>query len=541
MRFKVKKFLYPCGANDERKEMNLIIDEHFADAEINRHLVLAQMDKGKPISTPIYYLCIYLNYLDEHGLEAVDVKMSDIQDFLQEIYIDGLPYAGKGKPCSYAVIQDYIEALSKLYDNLTLRGYKMDESLYTRSQMMMLAPTKTRKKAHVLGRNEHLTMVHYLTYMFSPNQNDVPKSAYVKWYSAEQINAIADALPLVYRCIFLDTVYVGHRVGGALSLTLDSVDLYNGTVTPTKSKTGKIHTSYIPAPLIEDMRQYLIEVRRNIATDSNAFFIGRNGKSVTYQAYHVPVFHQYSFLADGICESIYYKLLIQQHDYALSMQEQLKPQYQGYLFVHPNLLRIITTNDFNSYLVKLCADNNVVDSDGNAAKITSHDLRHINVCERLQGNVISATETMVECNHSSMDQTLGYGYPSKKDEAKHLAKITKQIPLFGEQKEVQCLQVPSFKYDRLLDEPTTRMIPGYGICCNQTCKPQFEKCLACESFLPDPAYRDYFSAAIELLLKRNQRIVQKHGDNTIVQHNEELIRLYQVCIKTIDSESTHRS
>lgn len=258
-------------------------------------------------------------------------------------------------------------------------------------------------------------------------------------------------------------------------------------------------------------------------------------------AYHVPVFHQYSFLADGICESIYYKLLIQQHDYALSMQEQLKPQYQGYLFVHPNLLRIITTNDFNSYLVKLCADNNVVDSDGNAAKITSHDLRHINVCERLQGNVISATETMVECNHSSMDQTLGYGYPSKKDEAKHLAKITKQIPLFGEQKEVQCLQVPSFKYDRLLDEPTTRMIPGYGICCNQTCKPQFEKCLACESFLPDPAYRDYFSAAIDLLLKRNQRIVQKHGDNTIVQHNEELIRLYQVCIKTIDSESTHRS
>ena len=59
--------------------------------------------------------------------------------------------------------------------------------------------------------------------------------------------------------------------------------------------------------------------------------------------------------------------------------------------------------------------------------------------------------------------------------------------------------------------------------------------------MPDPAYRDYFSAAIDLLLKRNQRIVQKHGDNTIVQHNEELIRLYQVCIKTIDSESTHRS
>lgn len=289
MRFKVKKFLYPCGANGERKEMNLIIDNHFAAAEINRHLVFAQMDRGNPISTPIYYLCIYLNYLDEHGLEAMDIKMSDIQDFLQELYIDGLPYAGKGTPCSYSAIQDYIEVLSKLYDSLSLRGYKLDESLYTRSQMMMLAPAKGRKKAHILDGKEHLTMIHYLSYMFRPNQNSAPKSTYVKWYSAEQINAIADALPLVYRCIFLDTVYVGHRVGGALSLTLDSVDLYNGTVTPTKSKTGKVHTSYIPTPLIEDMRQYLIEVRRNIETDSNAFFIGRNGSPVTYQAYRAAL------------------------------------------------------------------------------------------------------------------------------------------------------------------------------------------------------------------------------------------------------------
>lgn len=252
-------------------------------------------------------------------------------------------------------------------------------------------------------------------------------------------------------------------------------------------------------------------------------------------AYHVPVFHQYSFLANGVCESIYYKLLMQQHDYALSMQEHLKPQYQGYLFVHPKLPRIITTNDFNDYLSNLCTSNNIVDSDGNATKITSHDLRHINVCERLQGNIISATETMVECNHSSLDQTLGYGYPAKKDEAKHLADITKQIPLFGEQKKVTCLQVPSFKYSRLLDEPNTRIIPGYGICRNENCKPQFEKCIACESFSPDPACRDFFSAAIDLLSKRNQQIIKRHGDSKVLTHNEEMIRLYKKCLARIES------
>lgn len=141
MRFKVKKALYPHGTNnDSWQPMNLIVDDDIPCTEINRHLVLLQISKEKPLTTSVYYLCIYLNYLDEHGLEVMDVKMSDIQDFLQELYIDSLPYAGKGAPCSYSAIQDYIEVLSKLYDNLSLRGYKMDESLYTRSQLKIVEP-----------------------------------------------------------------------------------------------------------------------------------------------------------------------------------------------------------------------------------------------------------------------------------------------------------------------------------------------------------------------------------------------------------------
>lgn len=36
---------------------------------------------------------------------------------------------------------------------------------------------------------------------------------------------------------------------------------------------------------IEDMRQYRIDVRDNIETDSDAFFVGHDGTPVTYQAY----------------------------------------------------------------------------------------------------------------------------------------------------------------------------------------------------------------------------------------------------------------
>lgn len=128
-------------------------------------------------------------------------------------------------------------------------------------------------------------MVHQLCKLFSPNQNDMPTLTYTKWYSAEEIEAISEQLSLTYRCIFLDTIYTGHRIDSALSLTLDSVDLYHAHVTPTRTKTGKKHTSLIPQTLVIDFQTYLMDVRSQIATDSNYFFVGSNGKPITYGAY----------------------------------------------------------------------------------------------------------------------------------------------------------------------------------------------------------------------------------------------------------------
>ena len=86
MRYTVKRCFYPYGKNaTNRKEMKIILDGKFPAIEVNRHLVLAQIDKEKPLGTPIYYLCIYLNYLDENDIDMLEAKMSDIQDFLQEL------------------------------------------------------------------------------------------------------------------------------------------------------------------------------------------------------------------------------------------------------------------------------------------------------------------------------------------------------------------------------------------------------------------------------------------------------------------------
>lgn len=52
MRFKVKKALYPHGTNnDSWQPMNLIVDDDIPCTEINRHLVLLQISKEKPLTT----------------------------------------------------------------------------------------------------------------------------------------------------------------------------------------------------------------------------------------------------------------------------------------------------------------------------------------------------------------------------------------------------------------------------------------------------------------------------------------------------------
>lgn len=80
MRYTVKRCFYPYGKNaTNRKEMKIILDGKFPAIEINRHLVLAQIDKEKPLGTPIYYLCIYLNYLDENGL---NIPMKNVLNYI---------------------------------------------------------------------------------------------------------------------------------------------------------------------------------------------------------------------------------------------------------------------------------------------------------------------------------------------------------------------------------------------------------------------------------------------------------------------------
>lgn len=243
-------------------------------------------------------------------------------------------------------------------------------------------------------------------------------------------------------------------------------------------------------------------------------------------SYHVPIFHTYNFLLNGRCESIYFQALMEQYEYAASVQDQIDEQYKGYLYVHPFVPRLVTAVDFNENLAENCKTYKVVDSSGNPAVIASHALRHINVCERLQSNIMFPEDVMVECNHTSLEMTLGYGYPSRHDETKHLARITEKVFDFSGEKPVQPVEMPQYKYLCLEESTAARLLPGYGLCLNHKCVPRFEKCFCCESFRPSAIYKDYILATIERLRKKNETLTKKKGSREAIEHNKRQIQLF---------------
>lgn len=216
------------------------------------------------------------------------------------------------------------------------------------------------------------------------------------------------------------------------------------------------------------------------------------------------------------------------------------PSILSYLFVSQKGQRLITTRDFNSYLSEFCARYNIIDASGNPTKVTSHDFRHIAVCERFKSDIISPERTSVECNHASVDDTMGYGYYSKHDEAKHLAQIVSPILPLDSNEQSAPRFVPARKYEILAKQPTTRVIPYYGLCLDRKCSPQFERCFHCDLFIPDPQYREYIAAAIKRLQEANELIARKHGNDTIRQQNLKDIQTFNAYLEKMDATKKHQ-
>ena len=217
---------------------------------------------------------------------------------------------------------------------------------------------------------------------------------------------------------------------------------------------------------------------------------------------HVPIYKRFCFSITGKLESILYDMIRTQ-------QERVKEAANDsaldtdYLFYDPDIGRVITPNDFNAFLGKIISKHEIRDSSGKRAIVTSHLLRHVIIGENLRSGIISPEQAKKDAGHKNTRITFSYGYESEGDEAERLGKAVEAVfprefpaASMKEQEFVKPRDLNKAKYKRLSElTPFCRIIPGYGLCTNAKCHPQYQLCIDCPKFTPCDIYLPYFEAA----------------------------------------------
>jgi len=247
--------------------------------------------------------------------------------------------------------------------------------------------------------------------------------------------------------------------------------------------------------------------------------------------YHIPEYKQYPKKLSGIEEGYLYRCLCELQQYAKSQQKRLACQHQDLLFVSSTGKKIIAASDINSYFRLFCDQYSIKDSSGKPAFITTHDLRHTAIVERLKYGIISPYQAMRESNHSSLSQTLGYGYASVHDETERLTEISKNVlrdnALFPvDSNEVKPRNLPPKKFIALRDDPNTRLLLDGSICLSMSCVPGFETCSKCDFFQVDSVYQAPLENYITILSDRSTALKSKGGNPDTITFIEHQIDVY---------------
>lgn len=247
--------------------------------------------------------------------------------------------------------------------------------------------------------------------------------------------------------------------------------------------------------------------------------------------YHIPEYKAYPKKLSGIEEAFLHRCICELQVYAESQQENLDCQYQNLLFVSESGKSILSSSDINSFFKIFCDNHQIKDASGNLACITTHDLRHTAVVERLNYGIISPYQTMRESNHSSLSQTLGYGYASVHDETERLAEISESL-LNGNQllpaksDEGEPRELPPKKFLALKEDSTTRLLLDGSICLDRSCVPSFETCSDCDHFQVDSIYREPLENYIKILSERSQYLQKRAGNPDTIEFIEHQILVY---------------
>ncbi len=249
---------------------------------------------------------------------------------------------------------------------------------------------------------------------------------------------------------------------------------------------------------------------------------------------HIPEYNRYYMLTSGVVENRFLVTLLE--CCRLHTGENNDVFGCNLLFYDKNKKRQITITDINNYLSDLIEKERIVDSSGKLSIVTTHDFRHIAVGERLRSGVYTPYEISIEANHKSTTQTIAYGYQSKHDEAGRQAQITSKFVDFPSENMLfsSVRKLSPKKFSQLEQSVYSRIIPAYGVCNNTSCNPQYESCIECEKFKPDPLFYDYFEASIKNLQKKIKLLELKKGSTEAISFNKRQLSVFESYVAAIE-------
>ena len=296
-------------------------------------------------------------------------------------------------------------------------------------------------------------------------------------------------IPLQYRTIYMLLRLISNRISEVLFMSIDCI-------------------------IYPDVDTYSISIPTQKATP-----------------YHVPEYHQYPKKLSGREEGYLYRCICELQEYAKSCQDRLECQHQELLFVSLTGRTTVTTADVNEYFKRFCEAHNIKDASGAPTAITTHDLRHTAVVERLKYGIISPYQTMRESAHSSISQTMGYGYASEHDETKRLSQISQELlkeyaPAQFASDKASPREVAPKKFLALKEDPNTRLLLDGSICLSRSCVPSFDACSSCDYFRVDPLYQEPLEAYIQVLADRSQKLKNDGGNPGAIEFIDRQIDVY---------------
>lgn len=252
-------------------------------------------------------------------------------------------------------------------------------------------------------------------------------------------------------------------------------------------------------------------------------------------ANHHAVYQSHYRFANEYPENLLLRCLQEQQAYALKCQKHIEEErFKRRLMVSPrNSKRLVTADEFNTFLEEICEEQNISDAYGKPAKITMYSLRHANGAEMAAFTEFSHEEFTRAFAHNSRYSDNSYSYASMHDElnitAPYTASVRNALTSPTVDNCVAQMVIPS-RLKRMQRDPHSHLIGINSVCQEKGCVPQFQHCVYCESFKPDPQYITEAERCCELLQQRIERC-RAVGDSEELRFNEQQLATYLTFIR----------